>query len=49
MHNHKNIPKAKYPEIIKEFDKKHRPKLFYVRNKFKKYNNTDKFLGGFLI
>ena len=47
MHNHKNIPKAKYPEIIKEFDKKHRPKLFYVRNKFKKYNNTDKFLGGF--
>ena len=47
MHRHKNINKSKYPEIIKEFDKKHRPKLFYVRSKFKKYNNTDKFLGGF--
>ena len=49
MHRHKNINKSKYPEIIKEFDKKHRPKLFYVRSKFKKYNNTDKFLGGFPI
>lgn len=47
MHNHKNIPKTKYPEIIKEFDKKHRPKLFFVRNKFKKYDKTEKFLGGF--
>ena len=47
MHRHKYINKSKYPEIIKEFDKKHRPKLFYVRSKFKKYNNTDKFLGGF--
>lgn len=47
MHHHKDIPKTKYTDIIKEFDKKHRPKLFYVRNKFKKYNNSDKFLSGF--
>lgn len=47
MHHHKDIPKSKYTDIIKEFDKKHRPKLFYVRNKFKKYNNSDKFLSGF--
>lgn len=47
IHNHKNIPQNKYVEIIKEFDKKNRPKLFFIRNKFKKYN--DKMLGGFPI
>lgn len=46
-HYHKNIPQNKYVEIIKEFDKKNRPKLFFIRNKFKKYN--DKMLGGFPI
>lgn len=49
IHRHKNIDKSKYPEIIKDFDKQYRPKLFYIRNKFKKYDKTDKFLGGFPI
>ena len=46
----KNHPKykSKYIEILKDFDKKHRPKLFFVRNKYKQYNKLeDKYKGSF--
>ena len=40
--------KNKYIEILKDFDKQHRPKLYFVRNKYKHYNKLeDKYNGSF--